>query len=85
MRRATALAHLLFLVMALAACSSSQPAPESSPDPARELAGKVTVDGMYKHLDRLSSIATGNQGSRAVGTPGYDASVDYVAEVLRDK
>jgi hypothetical protein len=85
MRRAAALAQLLVLVMAVAACSSSQPAPKSSADPGRELAGKVTVDGMFEHLDRLSNIATGNKGSRAVGTPGYDASVDYVAEVLRDK
>jgi Zn-dependent M28 family amino/carboxypeptidase len=85
MRRATALARLLILVLVVAACASPQPAPESSADPARELAGKVTVDGMRAHLDRLSTIATGNKGSRAVGTPGYDASVDYVVEVLQNK
>jgi Zn-dependent M28 family amino/carboxypeptidase len=81
MRRAVTLA----LVLVMAACASPQPAPESSADPARELAGKVTVDGMRAHLDKLSDIATGNKGSRAVGTPGYEASVDYVAGVLRNK
>jgi Zn-dependent M28 family amino/carboxypeptidase len=81
MRRFAALAF----VLAVAACGSSQHGPQSSADPGRELAGKVTVDGMRAHLDKLSGIATGNNGSRAVGTPGYDASVDYVAGVLRDK
>jgi len=80
MRRFATLAFLL----AVAACGSSQQAPPSA-DPGRELAGKVTIDGMRAHLDKLSGIATGNNGSRAVGTPGYDASVDYVAGVLRDK
>src|SRR5882724_818527 len=74
----------LAFVLAVAACGSSQQAPPSA-DPGRELAGKVTIDGMRAHLDKLSGIATGNNGSRAVGTPGYDASVDYVAGLLRDK
>lgn len=81
MRRAAALAFVLMV----AACGSPQQPPQSSADPGRELAGKVTVDGMRAHLDKLAGIATGNSGSRAVGTPGYDASVDYVAGVLRDK
>jgi Zn-dependent M28 family amino/carboxypeptidase len=81
MRRAATLA----LVLMVAACGSSQQAPQSSADPGRELAGKVTVDGMRAHLNKLSDIATANQGSRAVGTPGYDASVDYVTGILRDK
>src|SRR5688572_1753487 len=85
MRRAATLASLVVLVAVAAACSPAHPAPQQAADPARELAGKVTVDGMRTHLDRLSEAATGNKGSRAVGTPGYDASVDYVARVLRDK
>ena len=69
----------------VAACSSPPQAPQPSADPARELAGKVTVDGMYAHLHKLADIATANGNSRADGTPGYDASVDYVAGMLRDK
>ena len=40
---------------------------------------------MYAHLRKLAEIADANNGSRAEGTPGYDASVDYVAQTLRDK
>ncbi len=40
---------------------------------------------MYVHLQKFADIAKANNGSRADGTPGYDASVDYVATVLRDK
>lgn len=85
MRRAASFVPLALLVVVVAACSSSQPATHQATHPARDLAGKVTVDGMRTHLDGLSKAATANKGSRAVGTPGYDASVDYVAQVLRDK
>ena len=40
---------------------------------------------MYAHLRKLQEIADANNGTRAEGTPGYDASVDYVAQTLRDK
>ena len=73
------------VIAALTSCSSAE-VPVSSPaDFARELAGKVTVDGMYAHLRKLQEIADSNEGTRAEGTPGYDASVDYVAQTLRDK
>ncbi len=63
---------------------SSAPAPAKT-DLARDLADAVTADGMF-HLRRpCRSIADANDGSRADGTPGYDASVDYVAKALRDK
>ncbi|MFG1933151.1 M28 family peptidase [Mycobacterium sp. NPDC048908] len=68
-------------VTALAACSSS-PAPAN--DPTRDIAGKVTADGMYTHLRKLQEIADANRGNRAQGTAGYDATVDYVVKVLKD-
>ena len=40
---------------------------------------------MYAHLRKLQEIADSNEGTRAKGTPGYDASVDYVVQTLRDK
>ena len=40
---------------------------------------------MMAHLPKLQEIADANGGNRALGTPGYDASVDYVANALRDK
>ncbi|MCB1292763.1 MAG: M28 family peptidase, partial [Mycobacterium sp.] len=39
---------------------------------------------MVDHLAALQDIADAHGGTRAVGTPGYDASVDYVVGVLRD-
>jgi Zn-dependent M28 family amino/carboxypeptidase len=68
---------------ALAACSSTDSAPAA--DPPRDVAGKVTADGMYTHLRKLQEISDANRGSRSEGTPGYDASVDYVVQVLKDK
>jgi Zn-dependent M28 family amino/carboxypeptidase len=35
------------------------------------------------HLTELQRIADANAGNRALGTPGYDAGVDYVVGVLR--
>ena len=40
---------------------------------------------MLTHLRALQDIANANRGNRADGTPGYDASVDYVAKVLRGR
>ncbi|ORB31429.1 M28 family metallopeptidase [Mycolicibacterium parafortuitum] len=66
----------------VASCSSPEPAP---PQWGPELAGKVTVDAVYGHLEKLQQIADANDGNRADGSPGFQASVDYVAGLLRDK
>ncbi len=80
-------------VLLLTGCGSG-PAREGAPAPegpsaavlqfATEQQGKVTVDAMMAHLDKLQEIADANGGNRALGSPGYAASVDYVAGVLRD-
>jgi aminopeptidase S len=44
----------------------------------------VSGDGAAPHLQALQRIADENGGNRASPGPGYDASVDYVAGVLRD-
>lgn len=80
--KSVVIAAILLLV---AGCSSAPPPPAPPPASARELADKVTADGMFGHLEKLEDIATANGGNRADGTPGFDASVDYVAGVLRDK
>ncbi|OBI80028.1 M28 family peptidase [Mycobacterium sp. 1245805.9] len=80
------LAAALALIGLVAGCSSPRPAPPAAaPDLARGLAAKVTADRMVAHLRALQGIANANRGSRADGTPGYDASVDYVAKTLRDR
>jgi Zn-dependent M28 family amino/carboxypeptidase len=51
---------------------------------AAQLQQKVTADAMMAHLTKLQEIADANGGNRSLGSPGYDASVDYVAKTLRD-
>lgn len=71
------------MVGTVVSCSSTPPAP--APALGAELAEKVTVDGVYAHLLELQKIADDNDGNRADGSPGYQASVDYIAQLLRDK
>jgi Zn-dependent M28 family amino/carboxypeptidase len=83
-------------VAAIAACAlvvggcasadkARPPKPTSAPDFAAALHGRVSTDAMMAHLAKLQDIAKANGNTRAVGTPGYDASVDYVVGKLRDK
>lgn len=77
------LAAFVALLLALTGCSS--PEPSAPVDLGRDLAGKVTVDGMFAHLQMLQQIADAHGGNRAKGTAGFDATVDYVSQYLRDK
>ena len=77
------------VIAALSGCGR-QPQPASSPttaatDFAAMLRQRVSVDGMMAHLTKLQEIADANNGNRAIGTPGYEASVSYVADALRAK
>src|SRR6476620_10812423 len=54
-------------------------------DYARDLQSKVTLDATMGHLQKLQDIADANGGTRVAGSPGYDASVEYVAKTLRDR
>jgi len=49
----------------------------------KKLRNAVTVSGILQHERALQSIANKNDGTRASGTPGFDASVDYVVKKLR--
>ena len=42
----------------------------------------VTLDGVLGHLAAFQDIADANGGTRASGTPGYDATIDYVVATL---
>ncbi len=76
-------------MLAAVGCASSDTAKSlkhiSGPGFAASLRGRVSTDAMMAHLTKLQDIANANNNTRAVGTPGYDASVDYVAGKLRDK
>jgi Zn-dependent M28 family amino/carboxypeptidase len=50
---------------------------------SEELQERVTLDGVMRHLDAFQDIADANDGNRAAGLSGYDASADYVAEEMR--
>jgi len=76
----------LLLTVLVAGCSSTRPErPGVAPDLGHALAGKVTADAMFTHLRALQAVADANKGNRAEGTPGFDASVDYVAKALRSR
>lgn len=75
------------LIAAAAAALVTACSTTSSPPPpnAEDLAASIAIDALYVHLDALQKIADANGGRRAEGTPGYDASVDYIANALRAK
>jgi len=50
--------------------------------PAR-LRAAVDAQGIRAHLAALQAVADRHGGNRAAGTPGYDASVDYLVGQLR--
>ncbi|MGV0795211.1 M28 family metallopeptidase [Mycolicibacterium sp. XJ1819] len=52
---------------------------------ADTLRKQITGDALMAHLTRFQEIADAHGGNRSLGSPGYDASVDYVANTLRDK
>src|SRR5207248_2441002 len=96
-RKSLAVLTVVVAVVALGGCSreirpqQAQPtSTETTPatpatDFATALQKRVTVDAMMAHLKKLQEIADANHGNRALGTSGYDASVDYVVNALRDK
>ena len=79
---------LLFALLAavaavgLAACGGNPPPPPDT-NLSSGLRGSVGVDGIMDHARRFQTIADEHGGNRAAGTPGYDASADYVADRLR--
>ncbi|MGE2716852.1 M28 family metallopeptidase [Mycolicibacterium litorale] len=68
-----------------APASTTQETAPAAVEFGNALREQVTVDAMMGHLTELQEIADAHGGNRALGTPGYDASVDYVANALRDK
>ncbi|MCZ4555001.1 M28 family peptidase [Rhodococcus maanshanensis] len=58
--------------------------PPAPPVDGQSLAAAVGGDAVAAHMEALERIAADNGGNRAAGTAGYDASVDYVADRLRD-
>ena len=84
---------LAVVVLTIGGCAHVEirrgPSSDTDPAAASEFADtlreKVTVDATMGHLVKFQEIADAHDDSRALGTPGYDASVDYVVNALRDK
>jgi Zn-dependent M28 family amino/carboxypeptidase len=78
MRKAALLALALASALVLAPAASAAPATDTS-----ALRNAVTVAGIMKHEKALQAIADANNGTRASGTSGFDASRDYVVGKLQ--
>jgi len=88
MRTAWGVALAASAAMVLAGCASTGAPPPSTPNGQSALQSglvtEVTGAGAFTHLEALQRIADQDGGNRATPGPGYDASVDYVARVLRE-
>jgi hypothetical protein len=78
---AVLVALALLALGAISCCVNETPRP---PDEATRLREAVTTEGVMEHARRFAEVAEENGGNRAAGTPGYDASAEYVADTLRD-
>lgn len=86
MSGAVRIAVVTISAVLLVGCASTAPArstPSDNPLQSR-LVTEVTGKAAFTHLEALQRIADANGGNRASPSPGYDASVDYVAGILRD-
>jgi Peptidase family M28/PA domain len=79
--------------IALAGCDTGDPGGDDSPgrpgEPrptgdGRVEPGEIRAAGLREHLRALQEIADAGGGNRAAGTPGGDASAEYVADRLRE-
>ncbi|MFC5994752.1 M28 family peptidase [Pseudonocardia hispaniensis] len=85
MRGAIRAAVAAAAVAVLVGCAPSTPMPGPTDNAlGSRLKAEVTGGGAVTHLQALQRIADDNGGTRVSPGPGYAASVDYVAGVLRD-
>ncbi|KUG51551.1 aminopeptidase [Serinicoccus chungangensis] len=82
----TAAAGALIASALVAAPSGAAPAESGCENRTNNTYAKllecVRLGGVVEHLEAFQAIADANDGNRADQTPGYEASVDYVVEVL---
>ena len=74
-----------FAVVTVATALTTMMATSASagvPTDTTALREAVTADAIMDHLAELQKIADNNGGTRASGTPGYDASIDYIEGLL---
>jgi len=75
------------LVAALALATAASPALAKKPTHQQFnswwFVNSVTAQRIHNHLERLQRIASRNDDTRALGTPGYKASVRYIVDRLK--
>jgi len=74
------LALLAVVPMALA----DEPCDVRTNNTVNKLVECITLEGVREHQAALQAIADANDGIRTSGTPGYDASAAYAAQVFMD-
>jgi Zn-dependent M28 family amino/carboxypeptidase len=77
-------AVLACALLALVFAPSSEAKKNRKKSDASRLRQAVDSEDIKEHLKDLQDIALANGGNRASGQPGYDASLDYVQDVLDD-
>ncbi len=77
---AIAVAASAALVLTTGATAVAEPKPDTKL--ARQLAKKVSVDKMNRHLIAFQRIADSSDGHRASSTAGYDRSAEYIANKM---
>jgi Zn-dependent M28 family amino/carboxypeptidase len=87
--RALAVALVALLLAALLPGAVAQAKPGNACDRRnnntyQKLLECLTAEGGLQHLEQFQKFADNNDDTRASGTPGYDMSADYVAELMED-
>lgn len=81
--RAAAAAGTCALMLVATASTSVGAVEDANQNTSRKLRQAVTAAGMTGHLEALQAIADANGGTRVSGSPGFNASADYAADVFR--
>jgi hypothetical protein len=81
MKRLSSLAAAVIVAASLTVAPIAGSA-DAPPGQAAKLVKAGTLSGLKSHEQALQAIATANGGTRSAGTPGFDASVDYVVSKL---
>jgi Zn-dependent M28 family amino/carboxypeptidase len=79
---ALAAGALLAALLPAVAVAESPACDERTNNTVDKLLECVTLDGVRAHQAAFQAAADANGGTRAAGTPGYDASVGYVVDTL---
>ncbi len=84
MRSLTRIGSVVLVAAALGLSAAVAPsvAAGSPSGQAAKLRDAITVSAMRQHLQALQNIASANGNTRESGTPGYEASVNYVVSQL---